>query len=299
MRRLASRLYDLPPREVVHQIRRRIPLLRESQEDLHRLLNGGKMRPGRPYDFLSRYQAIIRRRHAWPPIDFAGAHVIELGCGPLLGWGPMAVFLGCARFVAVEPGYNPAIPRDPRIVERYFRPMFKDLSAIYGERLTFDAFLAAMEQRIEPVTAKFLASDLTGPFDLSLSNSCLEHIFPLAPSLQKLGELSAPGARFLHLVDFGNHRDKARPFAGLYDREPAAYIARHGQTINLHRPPDILAMFHAAGLAAALLPYYSAAESHSGPLNPYWRQRYDDDALFLKAGLFAGPVANPPPLAAP
>lgn len=294
MRRLASRLYNLPPREVVHQIRRRIPLLQEAQENLHRLLNGGKMRAGRPYDFLSRYQAIVRRSHTWPDIDFAGSRVIELGCGPLLGWGPMAVFLGCEHFVAVEPGYNPAIPSDTRVVDRYFRPMHKDLSAIYGQRLTLDAFLAAMERRIEPVSAEFLEAQISGPFDLSLSNSCLEHIFPLAPSLQRLGELSAPGARFLHLVDFGNHRDKAHPFAGLYDQEPDAYLARHGRTINLHRPPDILAMFRAADMAAALVPYYSAAETYHGQLAPYWRQRYDDDALFLKAGLFAGPVEDQP-----
>ena len=295
MRRLANRLYNLPPREVVFQIRRRIPLLRETEENLERLLNGGKMRPGRPYDFLTRYEAIIGQRHVWPAIDFIDASVIELGCGPLLGWGPMAVFLGCQRFVAVEPGYNPAIPRDPRVIARYFRPMFKDLCAIYGARLTFDGFLAAMAERIEPVGAEFLSAEISGPFDLSLSNSCLEHIFPLAPSLQRLGELSASAARFLHLVDFGNHRDKAHPFAGLYDAEPDAYLARHGQAINLHRAPDMLTMFHAAGLKAALVPYYSAPETHHGTLAPYWRKRYDDVALFLKAGLFAGPL-EPRPL---
>ncbi|MHA1564244.1 MAG: hypothetical protein ACTSX7_02920 [Alphaproteobacteria bacterium] len=290
VRRLASRLYNLPPREVVHQIRRRIPLLRKTEENLDRLLNGGKVRPGRPYDFLSRYQAIVARQHAWPHIDFTDACVIELGCGPLLGWGPLAVFLGCKRFVAVEPGYNAAIPSDPRIVARYFRPMFKDLCAIYGTRFSFDAFMAALAQRIEPVATEFLKSEISGPFDLSLSNSCLEHIFPLAPSLQRLGELSTPTASFLHLVDFGNHRDKAHPFAGLYDLEPDAYLARHGQAINLHRAPDILAMFHTAGLPATLVPYYFARETHTGTLAPYWRRRYDDAALFLKAGLFVGPI---------
>ncbi len=294
MRRLASRLYNLPPREVVHQIRRRIPLLRNTEENIDRLLNGGKMRPGRPYDFLSRYQTIIGQRHAWPPIDFADASVIELGCGPLLGWGPMAVFLGCKRFVAVEPGYNPAIPRDSRVATRYFRPMFKDLCALYGTRMSFEAFLTALERHIEPVGAEFLTAEISGSFDLSLSNSCLEHIFPLATSLLRLGELSTATARFLHLVDFGNHRDKAHPFAGLYDGEPEAYLARHGKAINLHRPPDMLAMFHAAGMPATLVPYYFARETHDGTLAPYWRRRYDDEALFLKAGLFVGPIDHAP-----
>ncbi len=294
MRRLASRLYNLPPREVVHQIRRRLPLLRQTEESLHRLLNSNKLRAGRPYDFLTRYQAIVQRQYPWPDIDFADQRIIELGSGPLLGWGPMAVFLGCAQYVAVEPGYNPDIPGDPRIIDRYFRPMHKDLCALYGPRLDLDAFLAAMAQRIEPVSAEFLKAEIAGRFDLSLSNSCLEHIFPLAPSLRRLGELSAPGARFLHLVDFGNHRDKNRPFAGLYRDPPDAYLARHGRSINLHRPPDILAMFHDAGLAAALVPYYSAAETHDESIAPHWRERYDDDALFLKAGLFAGPFEAVP-----
>lgn len=285
------RLYELPPKEVVRRSLLRLRGREKGVADLGDILASPKhIRPQRLYDMLSRYEAIIRRHYPWPSLEFDDRSVLEIGAGPLLGFAPLAVFLDCARYLCIEPGYNPKIFESQEIAELYFLPLHKDLSALFGERLRFDEYLNCLRDRVRVEPVDFLDAPIEGSFDIAISNSCLEHIFPLDESIQRLTSVLRPEARFIHLIDFGNHRVGRSPFNGMYSCEPETYFAKFGKKINLLRGPDVLRIFRDAGLDAALVPYYLFDEFYEEDIAPYWSERYSKDELFLKAAIIAGPV---------
>lgn len=237
-------LYELPPKEWGRRAVAKLKSCNNRRLTIDEILSSSKhMRPQRMYDYLSRYETIVARYYSWTPIDFTGRVVVELGAGPVLGWAPLAVFLGCAQYTCIDPSCNPAILEDPRFIRRYLLYVHKDLSALYGSRMTFETFLMKLRERIRVISKEVLETDLSGSFEVILSNSCLEHIFPLDATIVRLKSLSSPDCRFIHLVDFGSHRQGINPFNGMYIVEPASYFTRYGKNINLLRGPDVLQIF--------------------------------------------------------
>jgi SAM-dependent methyltransferase len=288
MPRLLRRLYEEPPAALARKAMRRFRLIGRERALLGELLASPKaMRVQWLVDFLSRYETILSRVASWQPLDFDGRIVLELGSGPLLGWGPLAVYRGARRYIAIDPAIAPDIMRTPEIRERYLRPLHKDLAAVYGPRLAFEEFLDALRDRVTVHSMDFLAAPRTNGVDIVLSNSCLEHVFPAEESIGEIAALSAPSGRFLHLVDFGNHHTPEHPFAGVYEVPPDEYFERHRRTINLLKPSDFARLFARAG--ARVVPYYAAADTYDGHVCSYW-QRYDRDDLFTKAAIVAGPL---------
>jgi len=252
-------------------------------------------RPQGPYDFLSRYEAILARTIAWKPLEFEDRVVLEFGCGLHLGFGPLAVFRG-ARFVGVDPALHTEALDSRVMQERYFRPLHKDLSAIFGDRGSFADFLETLRNMVTMIPGTLLDAEMVAKADVILSNSTLEHIHPLDPSLRRLRILAAEGARFLHLVDFGNHRKTPDPFEEIYGQPPDVYVSKYGQHINLIRPNEMLALVRAARFDVELVPYYRADEAARPPLDPQWQAKLASEDLFLKAGLIAGAAGgNPAP----
>jgi len=255
------------------------------------LLASAKHRHGiRFAEFLLRQEAIIRRQMTWEPLDFKGAHVVEIGCGPLGGYGPLAIFCGASSFESAEPEWNADLFDDDLVCERYLYVLHADLTALYGERLNFEAFQRALRERMMIHKAGFDSAPLSGKADIILSQSCLEHVFPLQTTISKLAEIQSPATRFLHLVDFGNHYLTANSFDGLYERPPEEYIAQRGKAINMLRVSDLAALFSAKGISARVIPSRVVAESYRGTIHPWWRERYDDEALFTQLALVAGPA---------
>jgi hypothetical protein len=250
------------------------------------------MRAQRFYDFFSRYEAILARTCDWQPIDFEGKRVLEIGCGPQLGFGPLCIQRGAESFSSMDPEYDPAILETPSMVDGYFLNVYKDLSSIYGKNKPFPEFIDDLKTRTNVVSDRLVGTKLEGPFDIVLSNSCLEHIFEFTGSMKALFDLCAADARFLHLVDFSNHQGSRNPFENLYTAHPDEYLKRHKDTINLLRPPDILRAMTAAGFDAAMSPYSSYPEFFSGTIHPYWSDQYNEDELFLQTAIFHNDVAD-------
>jgi hypothetical protein len=157
--------------------------------------------------------------------------------------------------------------------------------------MDFAAFRAALGSRLTIHRCGFEDAPIEAPVDIVLSQSVLEHVFPLGATVAKLAVIQGPHTRFLHLVDFGNHYPTASPFAGLYSEPPERYISRRGRAINLLRAPDFTAAFARHGIAAALVPARVLPDSDPGPVSAWWRERYDDEALFTQLALIAGPAA--------
>jgi hypothetical protein len=288
-----SYLLQLTPLETWRILRHRMPGLRGGPSWTAReLLSSSKHARGiRFAELLLRQEAVVRRHMTWPALDFEGRRVVEIGCGPLGGYGPLAVFCGASVFESAEPEWNADLFNGAEVAERYLRNFHADLTGLYGARMDFAAFRAALRDKIVVHRTGFESAPIAGPVDIVLSQSCLEHVFPIEGTMRKLAEIQSPATRFLHLVDFGNHYPTGNPFDGLYEQPAPDYIARRGKAMNLLRAPDIDALFKQYGIPARVIASRMAGEGYRGTIHPWWRERYDETALFTQLALVAGPPA--------
>ena len=91
-----SYLLTLTPRETWRIARHKLPFFRGGPSwTAEELLSSSKHARGiRFAELLLRQEAVVRRAMGWEPLDFAGKRVVEVGCGPLGGYGPLAIFCG-------------------------------------------------------------------------------------------------------------------------------------------------------------------------------------------------------------
>jgi hypothetical protein len=287
-----SHLLSLTPLESWRIIRLRLPLLRSGPAwRPSELLSSAKHSRGIRFAELQlRQEALVRGVMPWQPLDYEGKRVVEVGCGPLAGFGPLAVFRGAASFESAEPEWDPNLFFSEPVMERYLRVFHADLVALYGPRMDFTAFQNSLRTRMSIHRSGFDRAPIGGGVDVVLSQSCLEHVFPLEATVEKLAAIQAPQARFLHLVDFGNHYPTGNPFEGLYEQPPADYIARRGKALNLLRVSDISALFARFGIAAKTVPARVLLDGYRGKPHAWWRECYDDAALFTQLALVTSPA---------
>jgi len=285
-------LLGLTPLETWRLVRRRTPILRNGPAWTPKeLMASSKYGRGiRFAELLLRQEAVVRRHVPWEPLNFEGKRAVEIGCGPLGGFGPLAIFLGAKSFESAEPEWDPDLFNSGLVSESYLRVFHSDLVALYGERVDFKGFIFALADRMAIYTGGFESAPIEGKVDVVLSQSCLEHVFPLVDTVAKLATIQTPQTRFLHLVDFGNHYPTVNQFEGLYEQPRANYLVRRPHAINLLRLPDVAAMFAAHGIPARLIPSRMAGANYSGTIHPWWKERYKDEALFTQLALVVGPV---------
>ena len=230
-------------------------------------------------DFAAQAEAA-----GWLPVDFAGARVLEVGCGPLAGLAPYVVPAGAAAYLGVDPGADPALLRHPDTARRYLTPALaaSRRHAPGAAEVEIGTFLDRAQ------VFRGTLDDLAGsqaPFDAAVSISCLEHIDGLGDALATMKQLLKPDARQLHLVNFSNHLDKAAPFKHLYDLAPEEHRRRYGRHINLLRPQEVLAAFVENGFDARLVPVDIRPEAVPEPPHPWWAGRYPKDELAIRTAL--------------
>jgi hypothetical protein len=287
-----SYLLTLTPLETWRLVRRRMPVLRGGPAwTPSELLSSAKHGRGiRFAELLLRQEAVVRRHVPWEPLNFKGRRVVEVGCGPLAGYGPLALFCGATSFASAEPEWDGNLFFSAEIRERYLRMFHADLCGLFGTLMDFEEFLSVLKQRMTVHRCGFESAPIHGTVDIILSQSCLEHVVMPESTIAKLANIQNSTTRFLHLVDFGNHYPTGNPFDGLYEQPPVDYIAKRGHAINLLRAPDIARLFDRAGIAAAMIPSRVMADSYSGTIHPWWQQRYDRNALFTQLAFVAGPI---------
>lgn len=241
----------------------------------------------RPIDRLDRYQRVLRRRHDWHDLDFEGKTVVEVGCGPLLGWGPIATYLGCRRYVCVDPRLQPAVVHSGLVARRFFLPMLRQLEALYGRGIELDTYLERLSRCVEPVTREFAATPpVAGPVDLVFSNNVLQHVHDLDGFLDGVRAVSGAATRQLHIVHFTDHESPPdRPFDAIYSVSPRAYLARRA-LVNLKRPSEVAAAFDRHGIGVTLVPYIVGDQPDPARLDPHWRQFTAED-LAIEIAFYA------------
>ena len=286
-----SYILGLTPRETWRIARLRLPVFRNGPAwTVTELMSSPKHSRGiRFAELLLRQEAIAARNMNWQPIIFEDRRVVEIGCGPLGGFGPMAIFCGATSFESAEPEWDEALFFDPQVIEKYHRLHHADLVSLFGKKLSFDEFVTAMRERLVVTRTGFEQAPIEEKVDVVLSQSVLEHVFPLEDTIRKLSQIQHPRTQFLHLVDFGNHYPTQNPFEGLYDQPASEYIAKRGRAINCLRLSDVQSLFEAYGIAAEMIPSRVYNGEYPGQLHPWWTQRYQDADLNTQLCLVASP----------
>jgi hypothetical protein len=290
-----SYLLTLTPRETWRLVRLRAPVLKRGPAwTAAELLSSTKHGRGiRFAELMLRQEAVVRRHMPWAPLDFHDKRVVEVGCGPLAGYGPLAVFCGARSFESAEPEWDGSLFHSEEIAAKYLRTFHADLVGLYGPLMDFPTFRRMLRERIHVATVGFESAPIHGPVDVVVSQSVLEHVFPLEATIAKLAAIQSPSTRFLHLVDFGNHYPTNNPFEGLYEQPPETYIARRGRAINCLRASDVTALFERYKIPARVIVSRMARDDYSGTVHPWWSEKYADESLFTQLVLIAGPDEGP------
>lgn len=290
---LIKKFWELPPKEVFHKIRKKVA--RQSGFDVEGILASPKlMRAQRFQDFLSRYEAILSRTRGWTPVDFKDKTVIELGCGPMMGFGPIAIFRGAKSYIGIEPGTGTQALGSEKLLATYFKGVYRDLKGIYGTERSFAEFTRDLQEKISVISKPLVEVEMDHSADFLISNSCLEHIIPFEDSILALRRLCKPDFRMINLVDFGSHRAGRSPFDNMYVGTREAYLTKFGQHVNLLRGPDMLKAFRDAGFDVDLVPYTEMRDSYEGPVHDSWTSHYSEEELFLKTGILFAPASKFP-----
>jgi hypothetical protein len=241
----------------------------------------------RVIDRYLRYERVLQVKSAWTPLDFDGKRILEIGCGPLLGIGPIAVYLGATEFVCVEPRYHPEVLESNEVQIRFFLPLYHQLDALYGRGLSFDEFIDRIKTGIRIDTVKIEDYQHIGnPMDIVYSNGVLNHVGDIDLALNRIQQVSHESTRHFHVVNFTDHHGNPPddPFREIYSLEPAQYF-EHDSLLNLKRPSEILALFSEAGITVSMVPYIVDQTVLPDEISPYWT-RFHASELAVQIAFF-------------
>lgn len=212
--------------------------------------------------------------------DFVGKTVLEAGCGPVLGIGPLAIFRGAQRFFYQEPDFVREVIESSAIRDAYFQPLHQELVANYGQLMPFEEWYSKVLAQSAP-----LPQGLDSIVDITVSHSVLEHIprKVFADFLLGLYLSSRPGAWFAHTVDFGPHGFGKGRMESLYEMDRQV----EPPYLNLLRKSDVEAALRSAGFRLeATIPYKTERLSQAR-IHESWRE-YSEDDLSHRVVIFLG-----------
>ena len=255
--------------------------------DLESILgNAVHMDARRVVDRYLRYERVLQVKSAWTPIEFDGKRIMEIGCGPLLGAGPIAVYLGATEYVCVEPRYQPEVLESDVVWTRFFLPFYQQLDALFNRGIGFDEFVDRVRSRIKvDAIAIEEFTHTEEPVDVVFSNGVLQHIGDLDRGVDLIRQMSHASTRQFHVVNFTDHVSPPNdPFREIYRLDQAEYF-EHDSLLNLKRPSEISDLFLQAGIPVTLVPYIADLPAASWAMAPYW-SRFDASDLAIQIAFF-------------
>ena len=213
---------------------------------------------------------------------FEEKRVAEIGCGPLLGWGPLAIFCGAKSFAYFEPSFQKEVLTSPIMEERYFFPVYQELVANFGPKMGYSNFIKNLRNCD-------VFDFLPNQTDLVISNSVLEHvrIDEIKPLLEKIASSASDRSMYMHAVDFGCHGVEGAPntFGKMYQLNERPDISKWG--INGLRVSDLAEELQSNNWDTVDQVTYRKSEFDPKMVNNYWT-KYTHDELSSRVVLFVG-----------
>ena len=250
------------------------------------LANSIHMDARRVVDRFLRYERVIQTRSDWTALDFEGKRILEIGCGPLLGIGPIAVYLGAIESVCIEPRYQPDVLESDVVWSRFFLPLYQQLDALFDRGLSFDEFADRIRSGIRTEIVSIEDYKHVGDrMDIVYSNGVLNHINDLDRAVKLIHLASHASSRQFHVVNFTDLVSPPDdPFREIYRLDPVEYF-KNNSLLNLKRPSEITSLFHNAGIPVTMVPYIVDQSAVPSKTALYW-SRFDVSDLAIQIAFF-------------
>jgi SAM-dependent methyltransferase len=288
MQRIFKKLWTSSPSDTFAALRAKLRPPATWDYSLHQVLASKKhMNAQYLIDRWERYWRVIECQHgdnSKKKYDFRGTSVLELGCGPLFGWGPIAIFRGAEHYFYHEPFLLREVVETVQIREHYFVPLYNELTANFGTRMGFDEFYRRTMAKCQPIEF-----ERTDTIDIVLSNSVLEHIpiDEIDSLLAQLYDVSKPGAHYFHSIDFGAHNIGGTDFGTLYETDRMQGF-KH---LNRLRKSEIEASLRRSRFAPLHSTVYRTGILNRMTMNAFWNE-YAENDLSARVVFFVGKKAG-------
>jgi hypothetical protein len=267
--------------------KRLLPGEEDFQYDLESILrNAVHTDARRVVDRFLRYERVLQKNSNWTPLGFSGKHVVEIGCGPLLGIGPIAIYCGSPEYTCIEPRYRPEVLESDLIWKRFFLPLFQQLDVIFDRGISYNEFVdrvwSAINVEIVPIEE---FNHFAAKADIVYSNGVLQHILNLENAISQIQLMSHAMTRQFHVVNFTDHASLPDdPFREIYELDPSEYF-EHDFLLNLKRPTEIASMFHKSNIPVMQVNYICDETAVPDNVAPYW-SRFDTSDLAVQIAFF-------------
>lgn len=242
------------------------------------------MDPTRQLGRFFRYQAFLKSQISWKELNFEKATVLEIGCGPTLAWAPIAIYLGCKKYICVEPGLKSNFTHRDELAKKYFLPLFRELEGHFKKGSSFDEFWARLIGHVAIYSTPIEhCSFPSSSVDIVISNNVLQHVLDLDSCFTLIKEISHSRSRQFHKIHFTDHAGNPRkPFDAIYSIPPHEYFETQS-LLNLKRPSEFLCLFEEHGLPVIMVPHYSENEISMEEFDRYWTRFAPRDLAVHKA----------------
>jgi hypothetical protein len=240
----------------------------------------------RVVDRFLRYERVLQKKSNWIPIEFEGKRVLEIGCGPLLGIGPIAAYLGSVEYTCVEPKYCPEVLQSDIVWKRFFLPLFQQLDVLFDRGISYDEFVDRVWSGINvEIVSVEECHQYHNQFDIVYSNGVLQHIMNVEMAIMQIHQVSHTKTRQFHVVNFTDHVSLPDdPFREIYELDPVEYF-EHDFLLNLKRPSEISSMFLDSNIPITQVSYIADQAAVPDTIAPYW-SRFNASDLAIQIAFF-------------
>lgn len=230
-------------------------------------------------DRVLRYIKIINN-HYELKIDCEDKTFLEIGAGPLLGWGPMASILKSKKYYIIEPSFRKNTVESKKIKEKYFFNHYMHLKNVFNSSISFDQFYNNLNKSIKVFPhINNLSKSEDIKFDFIISNSVIEHISDIENFLLQLSKYDNLNTQHIHCIDFSNHS------TGIYDYSKSkSELMEDYKDLNFLKPSEIMSYFERIFKKKFIfVKYLSSYKNLSSELHSDWK-RYNADDLETLTG---------------
>jgi len=280
---ILSKLYNSTPAEFVEFLKKKISKKRDWNFSNEWVIQNPKYRSfNSQMDRWERYKRVLNCNLNYNnefDLSFKDKVVCEIGCGPLLGIAPLAIFQGAKNYFYSEPFLNIDTLRSKEVKELILKNLHSELSLNYGEVINFDDFYEQLVEKCKPIES----SDCR--IDFLYSNSVLEHI-----SKEKMIDLLTytfdrlnTNSVYFHSVDFGHHMKGSKDLHRLYGNNRFKKLP----TLNMMRKSEIYKILTSIGFSKNLSFTYKSQNLDRLKIDNSWK-KYKDDDLKSRVVFFIG-----------
>ena len=105
--KIIKKLWNTSPASILTALQKKYIYGNDYNYSVKSILSNKKyMNPSMLIDRWERYNRVIEKNLDINLPEIKNKDIFELGCGPLLGWGPILLFLGAKSFYFYEPNLH-------------------------------------------------------------------------------------------------------------------------------------------------------------------------------------------------